>query len=106
MNKAQLSQHLTDFCRSRGLHFSRPDARALLGELQRLCLQQLIETGKFSVPGIARLAIEPRAARRGRDPITGQAMTIPARYVVRARISKRVRSTAEDPTGWPRSTSA
>lgn len=95
MTKAELSQHLADFNASRGRRFNRTDVAALLSELQRLCLQQMVETGEFSVPGIVRLVTEHRAPRRVRDPTTGRPMTIPARQVVRARISRHVRGTAE-----------
>ena len=65
--------------------------------LERLCVRELAEAGHFSIPKVAKLVVETRRSRRGRDPITGKALEIPARRVVRARISGSVRMSVEAP---------
>jgi DNA-binding protein HU-beta len=42
----------------------------------------------FSLPGIGKLVLQNRKARLGRNPATGAAIQIPARKVVKFRISK------------------
>jgi DNA-binding protein HU-beta len=44
---------------------------------------ELRDTGKSSVPGICRLAIEERAPRRYRNPKTGEPVQSPARRKVK-----------------------
>ena len=90
MAKAQLAQHLARFLRARGCTVNRRDTWALLDEIERLCHAELAASGKFSIPKIAILKIERRAARQGRDPRTGEPMPIMARRVVRARVSSVV----------------
>ena len=84
MNKALLSQHMADHFRARGRAFNRHDAREFLEELERVARRELRERGKFMIPNLAKLAIEPRPARQGRHPTTGEPLRIPARRVVRA----------------------
>jgi len=42
----------------------------------------------FTVPGIGKLVLVDRAARQGRNPRTGEAIQIPAKRVVKFRVSK------------------
>jgi DNA-binding protein HU-beta len=42
----------------------------------------------FTIPGIGKLVLVDRAARMGRNPRTGEAIQIPAKRVVKFRISK------------------
>ena len=97
MDKARLSQHMADHFRARGRRFSRADAREFLAELQRVCARELAEHGETSVPGIAKLRVETRLPRVGRDPVTGQPMQIPRRRIVQARISRLMRRGVEGP---------
>ena len=80
-----------------GVRLTRDDAREFLEELERLCVRELADVGHFSIPKVAKLVLETRRSRRGRDPITGKAIEIPARRVVRARISRSVREVVEEP---------
>jgi len=49
------------------------------------------KTGSFTIPGIGKLALAKRKARMGRNPQTGKAIKIPAKTVVRMRVSKVVK---------------
>ena len=42
----------------------------------------------FTIPGIGKLVVVKRKARMGRNPATGEAIKIPAKTVVRFRVSK------------------
>ena len=100
MTKSQLCKHMADHFRSRaggGRPLSRDDAREFLEELQRLCVRELADVGHFSISKVAKLVVETRRRRRGRDPITGKKIVVPARRVVRARISSLVRDAVEGP---------
>ena len=101
MNKAQLARHLANHLSSParlaagGRRLTRADARELLEELHRVCVRELRATGSSSIPKVVKLVVERRAPRRGRHPVTGEPMVIPARRVVRTRVSSLVRAEVE-----------
>ncbi|MCE2514594.1 MAG: HU family DNA-binding protein [Acidobacteria bacterium] len=100
MTKAQLCQHMVRHFQARaraegGRPLRRDDAREFLDELYRLCGRELANEGRFSIPKVAKLVVVRRSQRRGRDPLTGKEMLIPARRVVRARVSRLVRDAVE-----------
>lgn len=101
MNKAQLCAHMARHFAARrpagvgGRPFRRSDAREFLEELERICRRELEAVDHFAITGIAKLVVETRGRRRGRSPVTGEPIVIPARRVVRARISSRLRKAIE-----------
>ncbi|OGD26160.1 MAG: DNA-binding protein [Candidatus Aminicenantes bacterium RBG_13_63_10] len=44
--------------------------------------------GGFTVPGLGKLVLLDRKARQGRNPATGETITIPAKRVVKFRVAK------------------
>jgi DNA-binding protein HU-beta len=42
----------------------------------------------FTLPGLGKLVLVNRAARMGRNPATGEAISIPAKRVVKFRVAK------------------
>ena len=42
----------------------------------------------FTIPGIGKLVVVKRKARKGRNPATGEAIKIPAKTVVKFRVAK------------------
>lgn len=42
----------------------------------------------FVIPGLGKLLLKDRAARAGRNPITGETIQIPAKTVIKFRVSK------------------
>ena len=47
----------------------------------------------FTIPGLGKLVLVNRKARMGRNPQTGEAIKIPAKTVVKARIAKQLKDT-------------
>jgi len=47
----------------------------------------------FTIPGIGKLVIQDRKARMGRNPATGEAISIPAKRVLKFRIAKQAKDT-------------
>ena len=47
----------------------------------------------FTIPGLGKLVLVNRKARMGRNPATGEAIKIPAKTVVKARIAKQLKDT-------------
>lgn len=44
--------------------------------------------GEFTIPGLGKLQKKHRAARMGRNPATGEQISIPAKTVVKFRVAK------------------
>ncbi len=42
----------------------------------------------FTIPGLGKLVVVQRKARKGRNPATGEAIKIPAKKVLKFRIAK------------------
>ena len=101
MTKAQVCRHMARHFEARARAtdrspLTRDDAREFLDELRRLCVRELADGGRFSIPKVAKLVVETRRQRRGRDPISGTTVVMPARRIVRARVSAVVRAAVED----------
>ncbi|MEZ5364748.1 MAG: HU family DNA-binding protein [Bryobacterales bacterium] len=64
--------------------------KGLLDSLGELAVSQTKKNGKFVYPGLGRLVKSQRKARTGRNPATGEAIKIPAKTVVKFRLSKAV----------------
>ena len=86
MSKTDLFSHFAD-------HFDikRTLARDFFEELQQLSERELKRCGEFVVPGMTKLVVQNRKARLGRNPATGEAIQIPAKTVVKARIAKKLK---------------
>ena len=67
-------------------------------ELQQLTEQELLRCGEFVLPGVAKLAVQQRERRMGRNPATGARVEIPAKQVVKARIAKQLKDVVEAQT--------
>jgi DNA-binding protein HU-beta len=67
-----------------------------------LLAEQSLKTGEFVLPGVGRLVRVDRKARIGRNPATGEAIKIPAKKVVKFRVSKAMRdSIVPAKKKWP-----
>jgi DNA-binding protein HU-beta len=58
-----------------------------------LAISEIKKTGSFTLPGIGKLVLQKRKARKGRNPATGEAIKIPAKTVVKVRIAKACKET-------------
>ena len=81
MTKSQLVSHLAD---QTGLT-KKQSAQAL--DVIKETAYGEAKKG-FTLPGIGKLVLQRRAARMGRNPATGESIQIPAKTVVKFRVSK------------------
>jgi len=58
-----------------------------LNSIARLAVAE-IKKGQFVLPGFGKMVKSQRKARMGRNPQTGEAIKIPARTVVKFRVTK------------------
>ena len=83
MSKADVIAH---FAKTFGM--PRGMARDMLNELVELAVRETKAKGSFSLPGLGKLSLTDRSARVGRNPRTGEAVQVPAKKVVKLRLSK------------------
>ena len=86
MGKSELFNHFAE-----RFNLKRTQAREFFDELQQLSESELKRSGEFVIPGMVKLVVQNRKARLGRNPATGEAIQIPAKTVVKARISKQLK---------------
>ena len=83
MGKSELFSHFAE-----RFEVKRTQAREYFDELTALAEKELKRSGEFVLPGMVKLVVQKRKARMGRNPATGEAIKIPAKTVVKARIAK------------------
>ena len=88
MGKSELFSHFAD-----RFEVKRTQAREFFDELTTLSEKELKRSGEFVLPGMVKLVVQKRKARMGRNPATGEAIKIPAKTVVKARIAKQLKDT-------------
>jgi len=86
MGKSDLFSHFAE-----RFDLKRTQAREFFNELQQLSESELKRSGEFVIPGMVKLVVQNRKARTGRNPATGEAIEIPAKTVVKARIAKQLK---------------
>jgi DNA-binding protein HU-beta len=65
---------------------SKRDVSNLLDRIADLAYAEA--ANGFTLPGIGKLLLVERAERQGRNPATGESITIPAKTVVKFRVAK------------------
>jgi DNA-binding protein HU-beta len=86
MGKSELFSHFAD-----RFEVKRTQSREFFDELAALAEKELKRSGEFTLPGMVKLVVQKRKARMGRNPATGEAIKIPAKTVVKARIQKALK---------------
>src|SRR4030095_8421577 len=82
MGKSELFSHFAE-----RFEMKRTQAREFFDELSTLAEKELKRSGGVVLPGTAKLVVQRRKARLGRNPATGEAISLPAKTVLKARIS-------------------
>ena len=88
MGKSELFSHFAE-----RFEMKRTQAREFFDALSELAEKELKRSGEFVLPGVVKLVVQKRKARMGRNPATGEAIKIPAKTVVKARIMKQLKDT-------------
>ncbi len=81
LTKAKIADHL-----AKKIGITKKSATEFLNELARLAYKEAKNT--FTLPGIGKLVLVKRKARKGRNPQTGETIRIPAKKVVKFRVAK------------------
>ncbi len=83
LTKSQLSNSLAE---KAGI--TKATARTVIDAIASIACEEVKEKGEFTIPGIGKLVISNRSARMGRNPATGEVISIPARKVLKFRVAK------------------
>ncbi len=67
---------------------SKKEAAAFLESISELAYKEVKKNGECILPGFGKLVKAKRKAREGRNPATGETIKIPAKTVVKFRLSK------------------
>ena len=81
MTKAQIVEHLV-----KKADIKKVQATLILDEIAKLAYKEA--KNSFTLPGIGKIVLVQRKARKGRNPRTGEAIKIPAKKVVKFRVAK------------------
>ncbi len=86
MAKMTKSQMLDALAAETGM--AKKDVANFMEKLTELALKEVKNNGEFAFQGIGKLVKVNRAARMGRNPATGEQISIPAKTVVKFRVAK------------------
>jgi DNA-binding protein HU-beta len=67
---------------------SKKEVGEMLEEIVALAYSETKKSGEFTLPGLGKLQKKKREARMGRNPATGESISIPAKTVVKFRLAK------------------
>jgi DNA-binding protein HU-beta len=84
MSKSQIIAHM-----AAKMDLPKKQVAAGLEEFVKLAYREAKNT--FTIPGLGKLVLVNRAARMGRNPATGETISIPAKRVVKFRIAKQAK---------------
>ncbi len=83
MTKSEMASHIAE---KAGV--TKKTANQILDDIASLAYKQAKRNGEFTLPGIGKIVLSRRKARKGRNPATGEAIRIPAKRVVKFRVAK------------------
>ena len=68
---------------------SKKTASQILDDIAKLAYKSVKgKSREFTLPGLGKLVLSSRKKRKGRNPATGELITIPAKKVVKFRVAK------------------
>ena len=78
MTKAELISHICDDASEQDINLTKKDAGAFVDIVFDKLAQALQQDERFSYPNFGTFTVKERAEREGRNPRTGDPITIPA----------------------------
>jgi len=88
---------LTDFVAAEeNANITKKDANLVIGHVLNGIKAGLLEDGKVTLVGFGTFSIVQRKARKARNPQTGEAIDVPAKFVPKFKPSKALKDAALD----------
>jgi len=91
MSKMTKTQMISMLSEATGL--SKKETAGFMDNLADVVYKEVKKNGECIIPGFGKLVKVKRKARDGRNPATGETIKIPAKTVVKFRLSKAVKDT-------------
>ena len=92
LTKAQLMTHLSE-----KTEIPKKDVQALWDELLAVAYREAKKERGFTLPGLGKLVVVKRKARKGINPQTGESIRIPAKKALKFRIAKAAKDAITPP---------
>ena len=92
LTKSQIASHFAG-----KFELSKKTATAIVEEVAALAIAETKKSGVFTLPGIGKLVLSKRKARKGFNTATGEQINIPAKTVVKMRIAKACKEAVGPP---------
>ena len=73
---------------------NRKQVADLFDELASLARTEVLAGREFVLPGFGKLVLSQRQARQGRNPSTGEALSIPAKQLLKFRLTGSMKTAA------------
>jgi DNA-binding protein HU-beta len=89
MTKSQIVDHI-----AKKADIKKVQAVMILDEIAKLVYKEA--KNSFTLPGIGKIVLVQRKARKGRNPQTGDVIKIPAKKVVKFRVAKAAKDAIFD----------
>lgn len=83
MTKSELLSHIAEETGA-----TKKSVSAIVDALVEVAYTETRSKKEFTVPGLGKLTLQDRKARTGRNPATGEVINIPAKKVVKFKVSK------------------
>ena len=72
--------------------YSRPQAKALVDAMLEIIMSSLASGEDLLISRFGKFCVKDKQQRRGRNPVSGKPLTLPARRVVTFRCSKKLKT--------------
>ncbi len=82
-------------CLATETELPKKDVANVLAVLTELAYAQAVVG--FTIPGVGKLVVNNRKARKGRNPATGETINIPAKKVLKFRVAKAAKDAIVPP---------
>jgi len=92
LTKSQIVSHFAE-----KFDLAKKNAAMIVEEMATLAVSETKKAGSFALPGIGKLVLSRRKARKGFNPATGEQINIPAKTVVKMRIAKACKDAVVPP---------
>jgi DNA-binding protein HU-beta len=90
--KMSQSEVINHFAEKFGM--KKPQVKEFFEELVSLATNEVQSNGEFVVPGFGKLVLSQRKEREGRNPATGETITIPAKTTLKFKLGKPMKDSA------------
>ncbi len=76
---------------STNIHVSPALVKKIIQDMVRVVTNSLTQGDTVTIPNLGVLTVQHKEERKGRNPLTGEAMIISAKYVPKFRISETIK---------------